>query len=83
MAARVDFYRAFAQAVVVLIEQYGNYEIGADNQVLFAHRDALDRYNSAADLTSAAAQRLVGLQEERTRLLQAQREGWERFAGSK
>jgi hypothetical protein len=78
LSARADYYHAYESYVAVLAGEFGTYEVVA-GKFIFPLQRTVDRYNVAANAMAAAAQRVAELQEERTKLMQSQQDGWEQF----
>jgi hypothetical protein len=76
MAARADLYQAMETFIAFLIQQSGNYSVGANGQFLFADQSALDRFNVALNAVKVAATKLNQVDAERQQLEQAQQERW-------
>ena len=81
-SARADYYRAHERYVAVLAGEFGTYEVKA-GQFIFPLQRTVERYNVAANAMTAAAKRVAELEEERTKLMQSQQEGWEQIANGK
>jgi hypothetical protein len=82
MAARAEFYRAYESLVAVIVGETGSYRV-ADGQFIFQFPRTVDRYNSAATATAAAARRVGELAEEGKSLDKAQQAAWLRFVNGK
>jgi len=81
-SARADYYRAYANYVAVLVEEFGSYKV-VDGQFIFPFQRTVDRYNIAGHAMTVAAKRVAELEDERKRLLKSQQEGWERLVDGK
>jgi hypothetical protein len=77
--ARAELYREVGNALTIVIEEIGNYKVGANGQLVFSSPSTEDRYNAAASEIGPAAKRVAELEDEGKQLLQSQREGWGRF----
>jgi hypothetical protein len=62
-----------------VIEEIGNYKVGANGKLVFSSPSTADRYNAAASEIESAAKRVAELEDEEKQLMQLQQEGWERF----
>lgn len=80
LSARSELYRAYGNYVAFLIAESGGYRV-VDGQFLFSLQRTVDRYNVVAGAMTAAAQRVVELQEERKNMLQSQQQQWLQFVG--
>jgi hypothetical protein len=81
MAARADSYRALETLIAFLIQQSGNYTVGANGQFLFKDQSTLDRFNVVLNAVNGATTKLMQLDAERKQLEQAQQEGWKSAVG--
>ena len=81
LSARAEYYRAYESYVAVLAGESGAYEVVA-GKFIFPLQRTVDRYNVAAQAMTVAAQRVAELEEERTRLMQSQQQGWEQLVDS-
>ena len=81
-SARAEFYKAYENYVALLATEFGVYKV-VNGEFIFPFQRTVDRYNTAAQAMTAAAKRVAELEEERKRMLQAQREGWEQFVNSR
>src|SRR6266404_5014785 len=80
MNARSEFYRAYGNCVAFVIEQFDSYNVDTNGQILFAQKQATDRYNALKVEMEAKALRVNELDDEGKKLqLQSQQERRERF----
>lgn len=82
MAARAEFYRAYASLVAVIAGEAGSYKV-ADGQFVFQFQRTVDRYNVAGHATAVAAKRVGELAEEKKNLDTAQQAAWLQFVSGK
>jgi hypothetical protein len=80
--ARFDFYRAYQNYVVVLLEEYGSYN-AVDGKFSFKLQRTADRFNAAATAMDAAAARMNELETERKKMAQLQQDKWDEFVKRK
>ena len=79
--ARAKLYKASADSLSILIEQYGGFKVLPNGQFFFSDRSALARYDATVGPTNAALQRVVALEEERKHLEELQQGGFKAFMG--
>jgi hypothetical protein len=82
LAARADYYRAYASYVAVLVGESGAYKV-VNGQFIFPFQRTVDRYNVAAHAMTVGAKRVAELTDERKNLTQSQQQGWEQFVDRK
>jgi len=78
LLARAEFYRTYEKYVAVLVGEFGAYKV-TNGQFMFPLQRTAERYNAAANATTAAAKRVAELEEERKTLMQSQLAGWQQF----
>jgi hypothetical protein len=84
MLANSEFYRAYGNYVAFLIENFNAYNVDTNGQILFAQKQATDRYSVLSVEMKAKALRVSELDDERKKLeLQAQQERRESFVNGK
>jgi hypothetical protein len=81
LSARAEYYRAYGSYVGVLAGEFGAYEVVA-GKFIFPLQRTVDRYNVAAQGMTAAAQRVAELEDEQTKLIQSQQQGWQQLVDS-
>jgi hypothetical protein len=81
LSARAEYYRAYESYVAVLAGEFGGYEVVA-GKFIFPLQRTVDRYNVAAQAMTVAAQRVAELEDERTKLMQSQQQGWQQLVDS-
>ncbi len=82
LLAHAEFYRAYEKYVAVLVGEFGAYKV-TNGQFMFPLQRTAERYNAAANATTAAAKRVAELEEERKTLMQSQLAAWEQFVNGK
>jgi hypothetical protein len=82
LAARADYYRAYASYVAILVGEFGAYKL-VNGQFIFPFQRTVDRYNVAAHAMTVGAKRVADLVDERKSLTQSQQHGWEQFVDRK
>lgn len=75
-SARADYYRAYERYVAVLAGEFGAYKL-VNGEFSFPLQRTAQRYNAAADAMTAAAGRMVEVEQERSRLTGPPQAGWE------
>lgn len=81
MKARAELYKAYADVLTILLEQYGRYAAGPNGPIRFSDQSAATRYNDASNAMNGSLKRLAALDAESKAMAQSQQAGWERLVG--
>src|SRR5262249_526592 len=79
LAAHSAFYHAYAEALAILLDQFGAYTSDSNGQIRFSDQTIAQRYNVATKALKESTNRLAQLETERKELAEGQQQGWERF----
>jgi hypothetical protein len=82
LQARADYYRAYQNYVAFLAREWGAYKVDK-GQLLFPLQYTYNRYNVVAGAMTAAANRVVELDQEEKSLLATQQERWTQVINGK